>query len=286
MSSSLDVVVGLLGQYHAGVESFANEHLTLKEAFAPAQSAVDGLAADMGLSAWEIKTILIFVLAFPLGLVLNYLPGGAAVKHMFSLATGILLSQFIMGYAWVHSLVTVAVSYLFMLVLPRKAAAGGVFFVTLAYLVYAHYRRMINDNLDEDFSGPQMVLTIKLSTLAFQLFDGAKAPKEDKAAVANGKPAKAPRVDNGPQPLKKTPNLIEYFGFCYSFSSFFVGPAFHYDEYNNSITGAKYRKFKGPNGEIVTHVPQGLFLDALKKFVTSVVFLAYFVYDKKNSYSA
>jgi len=66
-------------------------------------------------------------LAYPLALILDFLPG-KTLKHTFSLVVGLWFAQQIFQSQWVHSFITSLVTYLICLIFPRKLAPGLVRF--------------------------------------------------------------------------------------------------------------------------------------------------------------
>jgi lysophospholipid acyltransferase len=155
-----------------------------------------------------------------------------------------------------------------MLALPKKIMPATIFFFALAYVVVSHLYRMYVDlyGWQVDFTGPQMVLTMKLSSFAWNLYDGSKydqltAPKEDKRLTAQMDQRKRFAIREMPSPL-------EYFAFQYNFSSILVGPAFEYNDYIRAVTG---EAFAGKDGK-----PQsapGNVLSALHRLLVGVACL-------------
>ena len=77
-----------------------------------------------------------------------------------------------------------------------------------------------------------MVLTIKLTSLAWNLYDGLRDHKDE----LNSSPKmKKILQDRQVFALKRVPNVLEYFGYVYCFPNIMVGPAFEYKEYENNL---------------------------------------------------
>jgi D-alanyl-lipoteichoic acid acyltransferase DltB (MBOAT superfamily) len=90
-----------------------------------------------------------------------------------------------------------------------------------------------------DFTGTQMVLTMKLTSFAYNLFDGtADRDKVFKDYDANDKKGKI-YADRRKYAIKQIPNLLEFFGYVFCFPCILAGPAFEYQDYIRAINGEK-----------------------------------------------
>jgi hypothetical protein len=67
--------------------------------------------------------VLAMFLAYPLAGILSLLPG-AHLKHLFSLLVGLWYAQEIFGGQWIHSFASALVSYLIVVLAPRKHIAS------------------------------------------------------------------------------------------------------------------------------------------------------------------
>lgn len=90
-----------------------------------------------------------------------------------------------------------------------------------------------------DFTGTQMVLTMKLTSFAYNLYDGTA----DKANVFPEKPHADKKVakmyfERQRFAVTKLPNPLEFFGYVYCFTCILAGPAFEYNDYIKSIDGS------------------------------------------------
>ena len=75
----------------------------------------------------------------------------------------------------VHPILMTVISYIMMQVLPRKSQGKWVFLFVLAYLSCSHIYRMVTNfgGWDMDITTYTMILTAKLSALAFCFGDGS-----------------------------------------------------------------------------------------------------------------
>jgi len=87
-----------------------------------------------------------------------------------------------------------------------------------------------------DFTGPQMILTLKLTSFGNNYYDGSRPDSE------LNEEQKQLRI-------KKLPSLLEFYGFVYFFAGFLAGPAFEIQEYL-SFTNLDVFNDKHANGKI------------------------------------
>lgn len=161
--------------------------------------AID-LGAGIGFPADQVKYTLGMLMAFPLAMIFAMLPTGA-VRHAFSMLTGAFIAQFALGSGWIHSFASALAVYLIIAATSGIRALDKhrhilVFFFMMAYMTCSHIYRVYVDYMGWtlDFTGPQMLLTIKLTTMAFNLYDGtvdADKLREQAANTSGDKKAKA-----------------------------------------------------------------------------------------------
>jgi len=220
-----------------------------------------GLAAQAGQDIDTFNYTLGLFLAYPAGLVMLMLPYGH-VRNLFSFVFGVFLLQFTIGVQWIHQLVSSMIAYTMICVLPHRASKTWVPCFAVLYCVAGHLHRQFINYLgwDLDFTGPQMVLTIKLCSLAYNLYDGEclRTGKESRAAKKCSKFA-----------LDRVPNLLEFLGYVFCFSNILAGPAYEFKIYKDAIEGTKIRGNK--------NVPSS-FLPTLKPFIVSIVCMGLFVF--------
>jgi len=101
------------------------------------------------------------------------LPNGKT-KHLFSFLLGAFLLQFTIGAQWVHQLIASLLAYAIFILFPRSISKLLVPLMIVLYLTLGHLHRQYVNYLgwDLDFTGPHMVLTIKLYSIAWNLWDG------------------------------------------------------------------------------------------------------------------
>lgn len=201
------------------------------------ESFLANLANKNGLGLDQVKFLFCSFIAYPLGFICSLLPNVPFIKHSYCLLLGLAFGWITMGTQLIHSFVTATVAYFLMAVLPSKRAAQVVYVWCMLYLSASHIYRMWDDYMGYalDFTGPQMLLTLKLTTMAVDLYDGTKPAEELKGYA---------KLMN----LKKLPNIFEFYGYVYFFGGFLAGPAFNCREYLEFIDGSLYKD--APNGKM------------------------------------
>jgi len=235
----------------------AEQTVVLVPAFVHGQ--VEALCEASGFDKETLSYLLGMLLCYPLGLIMLMLPSGK-VKHAFSFILGVFLLQFTIGKQWVHHLLTSLVVYVMLLLLPPKVSKTAVPVFTMLYMTLGHLHRQYINYLgwDLDFTGTQMVLTMKLYSLAYNIYDGhlIAAGKQDRAAK------KCADLS-----LTAVPGIIEYLGYAFNFSTILAGPAFEYKIYADACDGINL--IGG------TKKPSNIW-PTLKPFLTSIVCLGMF----------
>lgn len=162
--------------------------------------------------------------------------------------------QWIYGTDWIHSFVSSAVTYLICALAPRKYAHILVFVWAMGYMTGSHLYRMYTSYMSGvfDFTGTQMVLTMKLTSFAYNLYDGTYDRKrvfdtyEDprKARVYSSRKKFA---------IEALPNPLEFFGYIFCFTCILAGPAFEYKDYVRAIDGTvfKNKSNKSPPSSLI-----------------------------------
>mmetsp|Transcript_160 Transcript_160/g.162 ORF Transcript_160/g.162 Transcript_160/m.162 type:complete len:500 (-) Transcript_160:49-1548(-) len=266
MEGVINIVCDIFGKAIDHVYSYeplAAKTVVLVPSFVNDQVA--SLSEAIGFDQETLSYTLGMFLCYPLGIIMAMLPYGK-VKHAFSFLLGAFLLQFTIGKQWIHHLITVVVSYLTILILPRKLSKTIVPTFVMLYITLGHFHRQFINYLgwDLDFTGSQMVLTMKLYSLAYNLYDG-----EQLAKGTNDRAAKK----CAPFALKEVPSFIEYLGFTFNFSTILAGPSFEFKIYKDACDGTNlYDKNGKPLGKIPSNV-----WATLKPFIVSLICLGSFV---------
>mmetsp|Transcript_37512 Transcript_37512/g.49427 ORF Transcript_37512/g.49427 Transcript_37512/m.49427 type:complete len:542 (+) Transcript_37512:178-1803(+) len=256
----MDAVISVITPYIekginiiADLEPIADKTVVIKSEII--QDGVKELADKVGQAPDTLLYILLMLAAYPLALVVGALPSKTARHAAFGLG-GISMMQLMFGSQWIHSLVTAMGTYLMTILLPRQIMPGVVFAFVMIYMCAAHLYRMYTDYMgwSLDFTGPQMILCIKLTSFAYNYYDGkigiAKLQKKIATLKENNRAGSNDRKIKG---LERTvasqkkfavngvPNLLEYLGYVYCFTTIMAGPAFEYADYIHAVDGSAYK---------------------------------------------
>jgi hypothetical protein len=179
------------------------------------------------------------LLTFPMGYLMSFIPFGVS-KHTFAVVGGLYFLRMTMGDQWFHVPLTTILSYLMLWKLPPNVSRYVVPFFVMAYCSYAHIMRQFYSGSDVDFSCPQMMLTVKLYTIAWNLWDGHCIQQNRKLSRAT---ENSRRVA-----IAELPSFIEFCGYCLNFATVLVGPAYEFHYYKNVCNGnyviPYYNKFR------------------------------------------
>jgi hypothetical protein len=272
-------------------------------------AAVAPVAASMGMDLTLIKYMITLFAAYPLMVIFRFLPG-KLLKHIMSAGVGAFFVQWVFGPDWIHSFVAATLTYLICALGPKKSVGSIVYFVVLGYMVGCHAYRMYVNYLAGtpyhmfplDFTGIQMVITMKLTSFGYNVQDGysmkSRAPVAgddklmDKKAVA----AKKLWEKRAKYAIKKLPNPLEFFSYAFCFAQLMVGPAFEFTDFIASLDSThlgsgpsnlkvedneKPAFLKGKNS--VTDMNAGV--AAIHRMLLGVACMAGYLYLNGNGYS-
>jgi hypothetical protein len=213
------------------------------------KAQVSTVADWVGMDIETVNYVLALFLCYPLGLIMVHIPYQyVTLRHLFSCFLGIFLLQFTLGVQWIHSLITTLVSYVLIVTLPRKTVTIVLPIFAMSYMTLGHLHRQYTNYLgwDLDFTGGQMVLTMKVWMIAFNLYDGeqlanAAAKKKKNDDGSSVVVADRASVKCASFALEHPPTLLEYMGYMFCFSNVLVGPACEYTVYRNVIDGSIFK---------------------------------------------
>ncbi|KAM4568230.1 lysophospholipid acyltransferase 1 [Fundulus diaphanus] len=168
------------------------------------------------------------VAAFWFRLYLSPKHANPMVRHAVAALLGIAFLLFCFGWYSAHILAVVAVNYLLIIKADINNVHRYSMVTAMGYLTACHVTRVFIYNygiLSTDFSGPLMIVTQKITTLAFQLHDGMCKKGE-------GLTSEQKRLA-----IHVRPSLIEYLSYNLNFLSVLVGPCSSYKDYVDFIEG-------------------------------------------------
>jgi hypothetical protein len=128
-----------------------------------------------------------------------------------------------------------------------------------------------------DATGTQMVLTMKLTSFPYNLYDGT-VDKDRVNETYEDKRLARLYGDRKKFAISALPNPLEFFGYIYCFTCILAGPAFEYKDYVDAIDGSAFqppavKENSGSKaGSKISREPSSL-LPGLRRLLLSVVFL-------------
>ncbi|CAG8510381.1 15739_t:CDS:2, partial [Racocetra persica] len=202
----------------------------------------------------QIKVIFVLVGAYPAALGLRFIRI-PELRHLYNIAASlfIFLGVFDLFDAVRILFVNSLVVYLIMLYIKNHWGPKLAFIFLLTHMSMSHiYRQLLAVSTAEyDATGPEMVIVIKLTSLAYCIYDGqnlnlkeVEQESDDQSLHPRQKSFTNRIIDSSidvaqftPRQLKKAvpankfPSLLEYFGFIFYFPSIMVGPAIEFEDY-------------------------------------------------------
>ncbi|KZT60216.1 MBOAT-domain-containing protein [Calocera cornea HHB12733] len=178
----------------------------------------------------QVKVFIFFALNYPLSHLYIRIPTNLpALRHLFSIVVSLYQLSALNLYTGIaHELFAILGVWL-LLPWKHKYMPWTVFFFTMGHLMYNHlYRIWISltpDDFDITFS--QMVLVMKITTLAWNIHDGRQSAEVLDKQQSDHK-------------VVEFPSLLEYLGFCFYFPGFLVGPACDFTTYRSLVSGTLY----------------------------------------------
>ncbi|ELT92172.1 hypothetical protein CAPTEDRAFT_182891 [Capitella teleta] len=222
---------------------------------------VERLAATLGASESALRLLISLFAGYPLAVIHRLVFYGQApnVQHLFFTLASLAIGYFNFGWEIAHSFINIVLCHVLM-----RSLGGSLLCIVLAftlnvmYLLVGYYS-VDTFNVTVCWTTPQCVLTLRLTALAFNLYDGSK--NEDELSAEQKETA-----------LKDVPSLLEMTGFSYFFGAFLTGPQFSFKRYMNFVNGAY--------SDSITGGPPRSVMPALQRLMAGVLYtLVYQVSD-------
>eukprot|EP00871_Galdieria_phlegrea_P001806 jgi/Galph1/2626/GphlegSOOS_G1317.1 len=163
------------------------------------------IAAAFGAKPNEVNYVLCLLLAFPIGAVYSQLKP-PIVRYLFSIVVGCWLGFSALGLHSLHYLISSFVAYLIM----RSGSARQRHYVFFwCFLQWTDYL-----GWSLDFTLPLMIVTQKLISLSYSLYDGTNNKNATREQLARS--------------VKKVPSLLEFYAYILFPPTILVGPYVEY----------------------------------------------------------
>ncbi|KAJ3863661.1 endoplasmic reticulum protein [Lentinula novae-zelandiae] len=235
------------------------------------------LAGAVGASVDQVKLISCLLIAYPLGSVFVRIPSDKpTLRHLFNISVSLFYFFPMLGMytGFLQLLGDILITYFAAkFSSTSKIMPWFIFLFILGHLMFNHIIRVIYDLSYEtiEVTGPQMVLTMKLTTFAWNVWDGRRDPKDlDKWQLEKS--------------VREFPSLLEFLGYALYFPGVLVGPSLEFTDYINLV---HERTFTAPGKhEGGRRLPAGRKRVGYRKMVTGLAFLGVFVvFGGSNNYS-
>ncbi|XP_013143611.1 PREDICTED: lysophospholipid acyltransferase 2 [Papilio polytes] len=153
-------------------------------------------------------------------------------RHSVCLVIGLLMGYFCFGKQAVHLSILPMLSFILLKTLPHRIMGNVILTTSMLYLSCLHLHRQLyhTANYSLDITGPLMVITQRVTSLAYLLQDNL-LKKEINCNNAKGD-GPAAKVDKIPSPL-------EYFAYTLAFQTLMCGPVVFYSDYIKFIESAR-----------------------------------------------
>lgn len=151
----------------------------------------------------------------------------ASTRHAIGLVIGLFFGYFCFGQQAIHIAGLPAVCYVVIRTQNPQIVQRLVLVVALAYLSCIHLHRQYYDygSYSLDITGPLMIITQKVTSLAFSIHDGFTREVKD---LTHSQQEHA---------IKKLPSALEFFSYTLHFQGLMAGPLVFYKDYIEFIEG-------------------------------------------------
>ncbi|XP_032591473.1 lysophospholipid acyltransferase 1 isoform X2 [Drosophila grimshawi] len=162
------------------------------------------------------------------------------VRHVFALSLGLAFGYFCFGQQAIHIAGLPAICFIVIRTQDPRIVQRSVMLVAMGYLLCVHLMRQIYDygSYALDITGPLMIITQKVTSLAFSIHDGFVRKDEDMT--------KAQQY----HAIRKMPSALEFFSYVWHFQGLMAGPLVFYKDYIEFVEGCNLLKRPAGNGNL------------------------------------
>uniref|UniRef100_A0A182S988 Lysophospholipid acyltransferase 1 n=1 Tax=Anopheles maculatus TaxID=74869 RepID=A0A182S988_9DIPT len=195
----------------------------------------------------------------------------ASTRHAIGLVIGLFFGYFCFGQQAIHIAGLPAVCYVVIRTQNPQIVQRLVMVVALFYLSCIHLHRQYYDygSYSLDITGPLMIITQKVTSLAFSIHDGFTREMKD---LTQSQQQHA---------IRKLPSPLEFFSYTLHFQGLMAGPLVFYKDYIDFIEGCHIMKQTSANAKYdiekkIVHEPSPV-KAVVKKVIASLVCALIFV---------
>ncbi|XP_052862133.1 lysophospholipid acyltransferase 6 [Anopheles cruzii] len=228
-----------------------------------------GLSVD--LVNFLITQFLALILASTFRSYLHPSKVSASTRHVIGLVIGLFFGYFCFGQQAIHIAGLPAVCYVVIRTQNPQIVQRLVMVVALIYLSCIHLHRQYYDygSYSLDITGPLMIITQKVTSLAFSIHDGFTREMKDLTATQQQ------------HAIQKLPSALEFFSYTLHFQGLMAGPLVFYKDYIDFIEGCHILKQASANANYdidkkIVHEPSPV-KAVVKKVIASLVCALIFI---------
>ncbi|XP_018119493.1 lysophospholipid acyltransferase 2 [Xenopus laevis] len=194
------------------------------------------------------------------------------IRHVVATLLGLYLALFCFGWYALQFIVQSGIAYYIMIAVGLENMHKFCFVFALGYLTLCQIARVYIFDYGQysaDFSGPMMIMTQKITSLAFEIRDGIFC-KEEELTPSQRRLA-----------VRRMPSLLEYLSYNCNFMGILAGPLCSYKDYIAFIEGRSYhlKQFEANGKEDPKHEQKEPCPNAavIQKVVVCAVSLAFYM---------
>jgi len=186
-----------------------------------------------------------FAVSFFVSVLLGYglrLTSSPSLRHLYSLITGLLLIYYPFGGGIIHIIISSTLVYLYMKYLPHNAGTLA-WLTAFPYLIACHVVQSSGTAWKAgyiDFTGAQMVVTLKLVAAGMCVQDGYRRKQRIPPAAVAPSSSLSPSTWQlstyaSAKALDTPPSLLEWYSYVFAFGNLLAGPFFELKDYLDFI---------------------------------------------------
>lgn len=197
--------------------------------------ALAPVAAYFGLSIDKFNflfcQIAFLLLSFPYRVLLHPSRVSPTTRHAVALAVGLLFGYFCFGYQILHLVAQASLVYMIINFASPENMHKIVLAVGMGYLSIIHLMRQTYDygGYHLDVTGPLMVATQKVTSIAFNLHDGLT---EKKDTILHPEQRR--------QMISRMPSPLEFYSYVLHYHTLMCGPLVFFNDYLDFIRGKQF----------------------------------------------
>ncbi|XP_054930031.1 lysophospholipid acyltransferase 6 [Dermacentor andersoni] len=197
--------------------------------------ALAPVAAYFGLSIDKFNflfcQIAFLLFSFPYRVLLHPSRVSPTARHIVALTVGLVFGYFCFGYQILHLVAQATLVYMIINYASPESMHKIVLAVGMGYLSAIHIMRQIYDygGYHLDVTGPLMVATQKVTSIAFNLHDGLT---EKKDIILHPEQRR--------QMISRMPSPLEFYSYVLHYHTLMCGPLVFFNDYMDFIKGKQF----------------------------------------------